>query len=163
MSHAAASASEIGLPNFGVSAAAAALATSVTAANRHRLSRVDMADRSLRVDGPAGDRIDVTHWESGHRRRGARRATLGDQLFPRRLHIARFVGRAALQHDRPAVPLPRHAEAGLRLRQHRVLQRRYSPALTAVSRDLDFGNSSVPGPSDPAYLLEAGSLHLHAR
>src|SRR5258705_9837421 len=85
MSQAAASDSEIGLPNFGMSAARAALLQSKSAAKSGSVLDVDMAHRSLRIDAPARDRVDVAHRETRDRRCRARRATLGDQLFARRL------------------------------------------------------------------------------
>src|SRR5215472_3408581 len=109
MLHALKSASEIGLPNFGASAANAAPATQETAAATTIVLSIDMAHRSLAIDGPARNAVHMLHWECADRRRAARFAALGDQLIPRRLHIAAFVGGAALQHHRLPAPLPRHA------------------------------------------------------
>src|SRR5437763_16918284 len=68
MSHGARSASVIGLPSFGPCADAAATLISKLAATR-RVLRVDKANASLLVDGPAGDRVEVLAGERADRRR----------------------------------------------------------------------------------------------
>src|ERR1700674_703963 len=120
MSHGLASASATGLPNLGAPAAKAVPAKETAAAKTIVLS-IDMAHRSLGIDGPARNAVHMLHRERDYRRRAARFAALGDELIARRLHVAPFVGGAALQHHRLPVPIPRHAEARQRLGQHRPL------------------------------------------
>src|SRR5260221_4405418 len=132
MSHALASASVIGLPNFGASAAKAMPATQETAAAKMMVLSIDMAHRSLGIDGPTRNAVHMLHRERADRRCGARFTALGDELIARRLHIAPFVRGTALQHHRLPVPIPRHAEARQRLGQHRPLHRRQPPALAAI-------------------------------
>src|SRR5215471_16271227 len=127
MSHALKSELEIGLPNFGASAAKAVPTAQETAVARMMVLSIDMAHRSLGVDGPARNAVHMLHWEGADRRRAARLAALRDELIARRLHVAAFVGGAALQHDRLAAPIPRHAEARQRLGQHGALHGREAP------------------------------------
>src|ERR1700740_1071668 len=54
------------------------------------------------------------------------------QFSQRRLHVAGFVDRAALDYRRLAVPMPRQAEAGQRPPQHWFLQPRRLPALAVI-------------------------------
>src|SRR5262245_1865365 len=122
MSHSAKSASLTDWPRPGVSAAA--LVASTSAAATRSVLRIDMFHLALVVDGPAGDHIHVPHRERGDREVRSGLAAFGDDLRTRRLHIAGLVPGAALQHHRLSVPAPGHAEAGERLAQHRLLQRR---------------------------------------
>src|SRR5437870_5098088 len=143
MSHALASASVIALPNFGASAAKAVPATQETAAAKMMVLSIDMAHRSLGINGPARNAVHMLHREGAYRWRAARFAALGDEPIARRLQIAPFVGGAALQHHRLPVPIPRHAEARQSLGQHRPLHRRQAPALAAVGRDLDLRDAAM--------------------
>src|SRR5689334_12339497 len=133
MSQSARSASVTDWPRFGVSAAAPE--ANASAAATSRLLRIDMFHLALAVDSPTGDDIHVPHRESRHRHVDSRLAALGGDLRARRLRIAGLIPGAALQHDRLAVPAPGHAEAGKRLAQHWLLQRRLRPALAAIGRD----------------------------
>src|SRR2546429_676983 len=128
MFHAAMSASVMGLPRPGVSALAvpapkapAAKARATAAAKRDL--RVDMLDPPVAVDAPAGDAVVVLVGEA--QRVGDWLVGLSPrrhELGPQRLHVAAFVPGAALQHDRLAIPAPRHAEARERLRLNRPLE-----------------------------------------
>src|ERR1700730_16172660 len=111
MSHSARSASLTGLPSPGLSAATAALASSASDAAMARRLAVNMLGLPFGVDRPAGDDVHVAHRERGYRRIDLGLAALGEHVAAGRLHIAGFVGGAALQHDRLAVPPPPHAAA----------------------------------------------------
>src|SRR5436190_6729208 len=115
MSHGARSASVIGFPSFGPCADAAPTLISKLAAMRRAL-RVDMANASLLVDGPAGDRVEVLARERADRRRLGGLSAHRDEFPAGRLHVSALIPGAALQHSRAAVPAPRHAEARERLR-----------------------------------------------
>src|SRR3954465_4629723 len=162
MSHGAISASVIGLPSFGPCAETAATLSSTPVATRKAL-RVDMANASLLVDGPARDRVEVLARERADRRRLGSLPAPRDELGAGRLHVSALVPGAALQHGRPAIPTPRHAEARERLRQNRVLQRRLSPALAAVRRDHHLGDAARARIRDAGNLVIAGLLELIAR
>src|SRR3954468_16262710 len=140
MSHGARSASVIGLPSFGPCAETAPTLISKLAATRRALG-VNMANASLLVDGPAGDRVEVLARERADRRRFGGLPAHRDELGAGRLHVSALIPGAALQHSRGAVPAPRHTEARERLRQNRVLQRRLSPALAAIGRDHHLGDA----------------------
>src|SRR6516164_8518388 len=127
MSHTAISSGVAGCPRSGVSASATVDTTSNADAALKCL-RIDMPDLPVLADRPAGDAVEVIE---------RLRAAFGDQRCARRLDIPGTVCSAALQHRRAAVPAPRYAEPGQRLCQDRVLQRRQSPAFSAVSRDFD--------------------------
>src|SRR3954447_24931382 len=133
MSHGAISASVIGLPSFGPCAETAATLSSTPVATRKAL-RVDMANASLLVDGPARDRVEVLARERADGRRLGGLSAHRDELGAGRLHVSALVPRAALQHGGASVPAPRHAEARECFRQNRVLQRRLSPALAGIRR-----------------------------
>src|ERR1700719_3666497 len=96
-----------GLPSPGRSAATAGAAQSSASMRGmttvKRLS-VDMLALPVVVGGPARDDVHVPHREGGHRNVDLRLAALGEHLGAGRLHVARLVPRAALQHDRLAVP-----------------------------------------------------------
>src|SRR5436190_18655304 len=105
MSHALMSASEIGLPSPGVSAAAALAATPSTSIRATSDLRVDMFDLPFAVDAPAGDAVVMLVGERQQVRERLRGlAAHGDELGARRLYIAGLVPGAALQHHRLAVP-----------------------------------------------------------
>src|SRR5262245_43779536 len=131
MSHCLTSASEILRPRFGDSASA----TPVPSTRRRAAIdlRVDMLDLPFVVDAPGGDAVVVLVGEG--ERRGDRvlgLAALRDELGAQRLRGAGLVPGAAQDRGRLAVPLPRHDEAGERLRRDRALQRRLTPTLAAV-------------------------------
>src|SRR5262249_57169304 len=94
------------------------------------------------------------------RRRALGLAALGEERGAARLLIAGLVDGAALQDGGAAVPIPRHAEAGEGLAQHRRLQRRLRPALAAVGRDLDLADAAVAGIGEAGNLVEARRLHV---
>src|SRR6185369_7198295 len=96
MSHAARSAGDTAWPSFGASAAEAAVATQSSAASAQR-SSVSIGCLPFRVDVPACDRVEVID---------AAQTALGDKRRAGRLHHSALVSGAALQHSRPAVPLP---------------------------------------------------------
>src|SRR3954469_1602094 len=107
MSHGARSASVMGFPSFGPCADATPTLISKLAAARRAL-RVDMANASLLVDGPAGNRVEVLTRERADRRRLGGLPAHRNELGARRLHVSALVPGAALQHGRRAIPAPRH-------------------------------------------------------
>src|SRR5262245_18579194 len=133
-SQAATSASVIGLPSFGDCASAAPAPTAATSSAGSRTLRVDMLDLPARVDAPAGEAVVMLVWEAERIGRLLGLAARGDELGAQRLHVARFVPSAALDHHRLAVPAPRHAEARERLWMHRPLPRGLRPALAGGGR-----------------------------
>src|SRR3954453_1468504 len=120
MSHGARSDSVIGFPSFGPCADAAPTLISKLAAMRKALG-VDMANASLLVDGPAGDRVEVLARERADRRRFGGLSAHRDEFPTGLLHFSPLFPGAALQHSRAALPAPRHAEARECFRQNRVL------------------------------------------
>src|SRR5580765_6536980 len=133
MSQGAISASVIGLPRLGPSAANAPALTTRQAAAK-TTSRIDMADFPLVIDGPAGDRVEMLAREGKHRGRCRGLSANFDEVGARWLCGAGFVPRPALQNCRLPIPAPRHAEAREGLGQDRLLQCRLAPALAAVGR-----------------------------
>src|SRR6266851_4595443 len=133
-SHAAASAGEIGCPKCGASAAVAAPAwnanATTTAASLPAIdvSYVDIGHLAFGTHAPTGDQVAMLHWECVDIRRVLGRPALSNECGPARLKVSGLVGGAAHQDRWAAVPVPRHAEAGQRLRQHRRLQGRERPA-----------------------------------
>src|SRR5262249_5871991 len=123
--------SEIFRPRLGDSASA----TPAPSMTRRAASvlRVDMLDLPFAVDAPGGDAVVVL---VGEDERGGDRIlglpALRDELGAQRLRGAGLVPGAAQNRGRLAVPLPRHDEAGERLRRNRALQRRLAPAFAAV-------------------------------
>src|SRR5262245_5690193 len=150
------SASVIGLPRPGVSAAAVPAPKASTTARARTGLRIDMLDLPVAVDAPARDAVVVL---IGERQRARHRffglAARSHELGASGLHVAGLVPGAALQHDRLAVPAPRHAEAGERFWNDRLLQRRLRPALAAVGRNHDLGDTSVARIGDAGDLVEA--------
>src|SRR5579871_6692503 len=106
MSHGARSAGLMGWPKRGPSAALAPAMPNANTSAAADILRIHMAHLALRIDAPAGDGVEVLHGKSLHTGRAARRAALGDERLAGRLHVAGLVGGAALQHHRPAVPVP---------------------------------------------------------
>src|SRR4051794_31777707 len=85
MSQAAISASVIGLPSFGVSAAIAAEPNGRTSAAANRVLRVNMLDLPVAADAPAGEAVVVLIGEGhriGHRFLGL--APCHDEVLPQR-------------------------------------------------------------------------------
>src|SRR5712691_7759582 len=126
MSQSARSASLIGLPSPGWSAAIAAAAPPSASARETTTARrlpVDMLGLPFGVDGPAGDDVHVSHRGGGHRNVDLGLAALGKHLAARRLRVAGLVPGAALQHDRLAVPAPGRAETAQRLGEHGGVER----------------------------------------
>src|SRR3954469_6385497 len=159
MSHGARSASVMGFPSFGPCADATPTLISKLAATRRAL-RVDMANASLLVDGPTGDRVEMLARERADRRRLGGLPAHRDELGAGRLNISALVPRAALQHSRAAVPAPRHAKTRERLRQNRLLQRRLPPALAAIGRDHHLGDAPCTRIRDTRNLVISGLLEL---
>src|SRR5882672_4531687 len=91
MSQGAMSASLIGLPRPGPSAANALTANraAVVAANANL--RIDMAHLPLAVDRPTRDRIEMLAGESEHRGRHGRLSTDFHEIGARRLHRAALI------------------------------------------------------------------------
>src|ERR1700722_16593506 len=163
MSHGARSAGVIGLPRLGPSASAmpAPHANASMPAPIASL-RIDMFDLSLGVHGPTGDGVEMLAREAEHRWGLRSLAAQRHELFPGRLHVAGLVPGPALQDRRPAVPPPRHAEAGEGLGQPRLLERRLRPALAAVRRHHHLGDAAGAGIGDAGNLVDAGLLELEA-
>src|SRR5262245_34597180 len=116
------SASVIGLPRPGVSAAAVPAPKASTTARTRTGLHIDMLDLPVALNAPARDAVVVLVGErqrTRHRLLGL--AAGGHELGARRLHIAALIPGPALQHDRLAVPAPRHTEAGERFRKDRLL------------------------------------------
>src|SRR5215216_2463739 len=107
MSHRAMSASLIGLPRLVLCASAIPAASDkVKAAGRTTL-RIDMFDLPFAVDAPAGDAVVMLIGEAKRIGHGlGSLAAQGDELGAQRLHIARLVPGAALQHH--GCPSQRH-------------------------------------------------------
>src|SRR2546430_12569856 len=160
MSQGARSAGVIGCPNLGASAT---LRPSVSAVANASISCIDMAHPALVIDSPARDGVAVLHRECRHVRRTPGRAALGNECFSRRLHVAGFVRRTALQDRSATIPVPRNTEASECFAQNRRLQRRLRPALATVGRDLDFADAAIPGKGNAGDLVEAGPLHVQSR
>src|SRR5579883_2306038 len=123
MSQSASSASLIGLPSPGRSAAFAAAAqprqSPTDMATVKKCSAVNMLDLPVVVHRPARDHIHMPHWECRDRSVDLRLAALGEHLAAGRLHVASLVPRAALQHHRLTVPAPGHAKPRQSLAEHR--------------------------------------------
>src|SRR5262245_28738593 len=107
MSQGAISASVIGLPRPGPSAAQAVeLAVQARATAMRATLCVNMADLPLVIHRPAGDRIEVLARKGEH---GRRRRGLSAQLHEigaRRLRCARLVPRPGLEHCGLPIPAP---------------------------------------------------------
>src|SRR5215469_758430 len=117
------SASLIGLPRPGVSARAVPAPNATKSKRAKGVLRINMFDPSCAIDAPAGDAVVMLIGEPQRvRHRLAGLAARGDEVGTERLHLAGFIPGAALQDNRLAIPTPRHAEAGERLRQDRRLQ-----------------------------------------
>src|SRR6516165_12817571 len=96
MSHCLMSASEIGLPSFGLGLCARAVPTVSATAQASSGLRIDMLDLPFAVDAPAGEAVVVLVGESERRRqRLPRLAARGDELGAQRLHVAGLVPGAA--------------------------------------------------------------------
>src|SRR5215203_1992473 len=131
------SASVIGLPSFGVSAAIAAVNVSTSAA-ASKVLRVDMLDLPVAADAPACETVVVLIGECDRvRDRFLGLAPCRHEVLAQRLGVAGLVPGAALQHGGLAIPAPGHVEAGERLRMHRPPQRCFAPALAAIRRHHD--------------------------
>src|SRR5437870_7940404 len=154
MSQSARSASVIGLPSPGASAATAtpAATTKANETTSAKLLPIDMLGLPFAVDGPARDDVHVPHREGCHRNVDFGLPAFGEHLGAGRLHVASLVPGAALQDHRLAVPAPRHAEAGQRLGEHWRVERGLAPALAAIGRDHHPRNAAV------ARIGEAGNL-----
>src|SRR5262249_46503471 len=134
MSQGARSVGAIGCPNLGASAAPATLGPSASARPMTSFSSIDMAHLAVGIDPPARDGVAVLHGERSPVGRPPRRPALGNERFPRRLYVAGFIGRTALQDHRPPVPLPCH---------NGLLQCRLGPTLASVGRDLDLADPAI--------------------
>src|SRR6185295_9231730 len=120
ISQAAISASVMGLPSLGVSAATAAAPSVRSSEAASKLLRVDMLDLPGAADAPACETVVVLVGECRRvRDRFLGLAPCRHEVLAQRLRVAGLVPGAALQHGGLAVPAPRHVEAGERLRMHR--------------------------------------------
>src|SRR6185369_5632501 len=112
ISQAAISASVIGLPSFGVSAATATGQNVRTSEAASKVLRVYMLDLPGAADAPAREAVVVLVGEPervGDRFLGF--TPCRHEVLAQRLRVAGLVPGAALQHGGLAVPAPRHAEA----------------------------------------------------
>src|SRR6187551_1096805 len=135
------SASLIGLPKCGLSCALAAAAMPAsTPAARMTLRRDDIAHLPFFGDRPALYPVVMLH------ERVRVDAAMGADLLDRRLDVTVAVERAALQYRQPAVPVPRRLEGRQAFVQYRRLQRRFTPVLAAVDRDVDLLDLAPAGP-----------------
>src|SRR5437762_2239883 len=124
ISQAAISASVIGLPSFGASAAIATEPNGRTSAAASKVLRVNMLDLPGAADAPAREAVVVLIGEPERvRHRFLGLAPGRDEVLPQRLCIAGLIPGAALQHGGLAVPAPRHVEARECLWMHRSPQR----------------------------------------
>src|SRR5262252_6252434 len=98
MSHSPRSASVTGLPRPGRSAAAAAPSPNARGMTTARPLRIYMLGLPFGVDGPTRYHVHVTHRESGNGDIDLGLAALRQELAAGRLHIARLIPGAALQH-----------------------------------------------------------------
>src|SRR5215468_123596 len=138
ISHAPISAGSIGLPRPGPSAdATLAARQSASATAEEILLGVNKPDLPGAVDAPAGDGVEMLVQDRPDRRNCLQLAALGDEFGSGRLRVAGIVPGAALQSRGPAVPAPRHAEAGEGLAEHRLRQPGLGPAFAAVGRNHD--------------------------
>src|SRR6185437_16936470 len=78
------------------------------------------------------------------------------------LDIARFVGGAALQHHRFAVPFPGQAEAGQAFGQDGSRHFRFDPSRALVHGNFHFGDLAMARPGKAGDLVIAGAVHGHA-
>src|SRR5262249_3306467 len=127
----------------GLCATAALAANTSAAARATSGSRIHMFDLPIAVDAPAGDAVVVLVREGQGRGEGLSGLTPRRNEFrTQRLDVACLIPCTALKDRRLAVPTPRHLEASERLVEHRLLQRRLTPALAAVRRHQHLGNAS---------------------
>src|ERR1700675_1260540 len=133
MSQALMSASDIGLPSFGVGAPGV-WANAATAPNdtpRRGAAeglRIDMFYLPFAVDAPTCDAVVMLVGEGQSiGQRLPRLPPRRDEFGAQRLDVAGLVPGAALQNRRLAIPAPRHVEAGERLVVDRPLQRGFAP------------------------------------
>src|SRR5712691_511750 len=161
MSQAAISAVSMDLPRSGPAARQPKLTAKINTAPVNLC--VDMAYRPRAADRPAGHAVVVLAREGRHRRDFRSLAAYGDDLRAGRLHVARLVPCPALQYGGAAIPVPRNAEPGEGLAQHRLVQGRLRPALATVRRDRHFRNAAIARISDAGYLVEARRLQHQPR
>src|SRR4051812_12264966 len=134
ISQAAISASVMGLPSFGVSAATATAPNVRTSEAASKILRVNMLDLPGAADAPAREAVVVLIGEAQRVGDGfLGLAPRRHEVLPQRLRVAGLVPGAALQYGGLAVPAPRHVEARERLGMLRLAaQRGLAPALAAV-------------------------------
>src|SRR5438046_146547 len=133
ISQAAISASVMGLPSFGVSAAIATEPNGRTSAAASKVLRVNMFDLPGAADAPAREAVVVLIGEPERvRHRFLGLAPRGHKVLPQRLRVAGLVPGAALQHGGLAVPAPWHVEARECLRMHRSRKPGGAPAFAAA-------------------------------
>src|ERR1700689_3302459 len=113
-SHGAISSGLAALPRLGLSAAAVPYPIRGARHAARNALRIDMFDLAALCNAPAGNPVEMIIGP---------RAAIGDELGPRWLHISGFVGRAALEGGRAAIPPPGRAEPRDCFRQYRLLER----------------------------------------
>src|SRR5262249_6114688 len=119
-----------------------------------------MAHLTLAADRPAGDGVEVVAREGAHRGRLAGLSALGHELLAGRLRVAGLVPGPALQDRGTAVPAPRHAEPGEGLRQPRLVERGFRPALAAVGGDENLRDPPIARIGDAGDLVDPRILEL---
>src|SRR5579872_738266 len=163
MSHGAISFSSIGFPRFGRSAAVATPPASVASAAAIVRLRINMADTPVAVHRPTGNRVEMLAWKIRDGGRSCCLAAQRNELLACRLDVATLVPGATLQYRCAAIPSPRHPEAGKRLRQYRLLQRRLNPAFASVRRHHDFGDPSRARIGDAGDFVITGTFQRQSR
>src|SRR3954454_23958453 len=140
------SASGNGVPSPRPSADAAPAATQNASPTAEKIPLcVNMLNLPRAVNAPAGDGVKVVIQHRYDRRNRLQLPTFGDEFSSGRLYVAGVVPGTALQGRDPAVPTPRHAEAGEGLAEHRLRQGRLGPAFAAIGRNHHFGDAASAG------------------
>src|ERR1700730_14300559 len=159
MSQALISASDIGLPSPVFWANAAPIPNEKAMMRAANGLCIDMFDLPFAVDRPAREAVVMLVGEGQRGRQGLpgltpRRHEFGTQ----RLYVAGLVPGTTLQDRRLAIPAPRHHEAGEGLFVDGTVQRGFAPALAAVGRNHDLGDTSSTRIGDAGDGVEARLL-----
>src|ERR1700685_4218541 len=161
MSQALMSASLIGLPRCGASAAKAAAEAkaSVTRSAAAPGLNVDMLDLPGALNPPRGEAVVVLVGKAEHVGNFLGLAAYRDEIGAQRLHGAGIVPGAAGDGGRLAVPAPRHGKARERFRADRTFDRRFAPALAAIGGDQNFLDAAGARIGNAGNLVKARTLH----
>src|SRR5271169_3945870 len=110
-----------------------------------RSSRIGIGHLAISCDAPGPDCVVVVIIVIPANR---------EKFGQRRLDVAGFIGRAALNDDRFAVPTPWKPEAGQCPRHHRILQLGDPPTRAVINRDIDAFDLAQPAPGNTANLVK---------